>query len=136
MDSPVIRVTNGASRDIFIDRDPNWDDQVLTVNGKRLNGMHRLAPNKSAEVSVPSGSYDAADENMMGVIFAEGRRYEYGPAGGYQTTIGQSAETGLLNVTSESTLRQPVICYAISHETPTSMTMYFADIPPAGAASY
>jgi hypothetical protein len=127
---PIVHVTNHSTRDLFIARDPNWDDQVLLLDGRRLNQAHRLGPDESANVSVPMGPNDRAEqEYLMGVIFADGTDYDYGSAGGYQLSIGQHAQTGLLDVTDEYTLRSPAVQYTMSDSTPWSVNMDFVDAP-------
>jgi hypothetical protein len=124
---PVLYVTNHSTRDVFIAGDPNWDDQVLMVNGERTKGVQRLAPEQSATVSVQWGPHENGEEHMMGVIFADGRQYDYGPAGAYQMSIGQHAETGLLGVTDEHVIKRPAFEYATTNPTPWSMDVEFVD---------
>jgi hypothetical protein len=123
----IVHVTNHSTRDLFIARDPNWDDQVLLLDGRRLNGAHRLGPEESADVSLPMGPNDGAEEYLMGVIFADGADYDYGSAGGYQMSIGHHSETGLLDVTDEYTLRSPAVRYTMTDYTPWSVKMDFLD---------
>ncbi len=135
MSDPVVHVTNHSTRDLFIARDPNWDDQVLLLDGKRLNRTHRVGPNESADVSVPMGPNDGAEEYLMGVIFADGKDYDYGSAGGYQLSIGQHSESGLLDVTDAYTLRSPAMRYTMTDNTPWSVKMDFLDAPAQASAA-
>jgi hypothetical protein len=125
----IVHVTNHSTRDLFIARDPNWDDQVLFLDGRRLNRAHRLGPEESADVSVPMGPNDGAKEYLMGVIFADGRDYDYGSAGAYQMAIGHHSETGLLGVTDESTIKRPAMRYTMTDHAPWSVRMDFVDAP-------
>ncbi|HTI19170.1 MAG TPA: hypothetical protein VL598_16085 [Trinickia sp.] len=129
MSDPVVNVTNHSTRDLFVDRDPNWDDQVLMVDGKRLKQVHRVRPDESVTVSVPMSPHDVGDEHMMGVIFADGKDYDYGGAGGYQLSIGQHSESGLLGVTDEYKLKRPGIEYMATNQTAWSMNIEFIDVP-------
>ena len=135
MSDPVVNVTNHSTRDLYIDRDPNWDDQILLLDGQRLKRTHRLKPEESAAVSVPMDEGDKFGEYMMGVIFADGRHYDYGPGGFYQMSIGQHAETGLLSVTDESSRKDPAIRYTALEQTPLSMTIEFVDANQADATA-
>ena len=127
MTDPVVRVANHASQQVCIARDPNWDDQVLLIDGRPANQTRCLAPGALAEVSVRLGENASPDENLMGVIFADGKDFNYGRAGGYQTTIGQHAETALMDVTDEHKIRTPAVQYSVANQTPWSMDMTFVD---------
>jgi hypothetical protein len=124
---PIVHVTNHSTRDLFIARDPNWDDQVLLLDGRRLNRDHRLGPEESATVSVPMEPQDRGDEHMVGVIFADGTDYDYGSAGAYQMSIGQHPETGLLGVTDEYIIKRPALQYIATNQKPWSMDIEFVD---------
>jgi hypothetical protein len=126
---PVVHISNHSSRDVFIAPAPNWDDQVLLLDGRRLAGAHRLGLGESATLSVQMGPQDQGNEHMMGVIFADGTDYDYGEAGAYQLSIGQNAETGLLGVTDEYTIRCPAVQYAATDRTAWSMNIAFVDAP-------
>ena len=84
---------------------------------------------------VSMGPNNGAKEYLMGVIFADGKDYEYGSAGGYQLSIGQHSETGLLDVTDVYTLRRPAMRYTLADNTPSSVTMDFLDAPANEAAA-
>ena len=123
MSLATVTVKNHSSRDIYIDNDPNWDDQKLLLDDKPLRRGYTLQPDRSARISVdwngPGNAY------MMGVIFADGPDYDYGDNGFYQLTIGQDEDSGLLDVTEGG--GEAKIAYAIGQQTPWSMTMDFAD---------
>lgn len=127
MSDALVQVSNHASRDIFIRGDPNWDDQILMLDGRPKTTLHRLAPGHSAELAVPSEDNGTIDEYALGVIVADGRDFDYGSAGAYQTTIGRQPETGWLGVTDESVINEPAVRYSATSEGPRTMKMEFVD---------
>lgn len=127
MTDPVVRVTNHAARPVCIARDPNWDDQVLLIGGRPAKRTRCLDPGAKTSVGVRLGADTAPDEHLMGVVFADGKDFNYGKAGGFQTTIGQHPDTGLLTVTDGHTLGTPSVQYTIANETQWSMDMAFVD---------
>ena len=127
MTDPVVRVINHASHRVCIAGDPNWDDQALLIDGRAAKRLRCVEPDARAEVSIRLGGDTSPDEQLMGVIFADGKDFNYGPAGAYQTTIGHHPDTDLLNVTHEYTIRTPVVQYAVGSQTQWSMEMTFVD---------
>lgn len=127
MTHPVVHVSNRSSHEICIARDPNWDDQVLLVDGRSARYTLCLTPGTAAEVGIDVGDDSTPDANLMGVIFADGHQFDYGESGAYQTTIGHHEDSGLLAVTDESTIRRPAVQYAIANQTQWSMDMTFVD---------
>lgn len=127
MTDAIVRVSNEASRDLFIRGDPNWDDQQLLVGGHMARGMYRLVPGDSVDVAVPAACAAEQEEYAIGMIFADGRDIDYGSAGGFQTTIGWHAETSRFGVTDEHVIRTPVLRYSAITESPCSMKMEFVD---------
>ena len=126
MSNPVVTVTNNASRDIFVDSDPNWDDQELMINGQAFTEIYTLAEGATITVSVNWES--AGDSRMIGVIFANEKNYDYDKgAGFYQLTVGQDPNTGNLGITDNYTFGQPDVYYTLSDQAPWSMTMGFKD---------
>jgi len=125
MSNPVVTVKNHSTRDIFVDGDPNWDDQVLTINGKPTKKIYTLTPGSEITVSVHWD--EAGAELMMGVIFADAANYDFGNVGFYQLSIGQETTSGNLGVTDENTNGQPLVRYTVSDQEPWSMTMAFVD---------
>ena len=126
MTDPVVHVTNQANHPVCIARDPNWDDQVLLINGRPASRSLCLTPGTAANVGVRLGTDTAPDEQLMGVIFANAKDFHYGQVGMYQTTIGQHPDTSLLSVTDEYTSGSPAVTYAVSNQTQWSMDMTFA----------
>ncbi|POA99386.1 hypothetical protein C2134_06940 [Chromobacterium sinusclupearum] len=123
MSHPVVTVKNHSSRHVYIEGDPNWDDQVLLLNNQPLPKLYSLAPDKSIQLSVDwSGP---GNEYMMGVIFADGPDYDYGGDGFYQLTIGQSNDSGLLGVTDGD--GHAKVSYSVGQQTAWGMVMDFAD---------
>jgi hypothetical protein len=127
VNDPVLHLTNHSTRDVFIARDPNWDDQVLLLDGQRLRSARRLRPDESATLSLPMPPGGRASEEMMGVIFADGPNYNYGSAGAYQMSIGQQPETSLLAVTDEYRIKRPAIEYLATRQQAWSMDIEFVD---------
>lgn len=118
MDSLAVTVRNDTHHELFIDGDPNWDDQELTVNGTPQEQIYGLAAGSSAVVGI------TADYNEMGVIFATTRNYDYDGGGFYQLTIGPSAD-GNLGVTDGGPNGSPTVQYTLADQAPLSMTMTF-----------
>lgn len=127
MSDAVVQLSNHTSRDIFIRGDPNWDDQILMLDGRPKTGLHRLAPGRSAELAVPAEGNGEIDEYALGVILADGRDFDYGSAGAYQMTIGRQPETGLLGVTDESVINEPAVRYSATSDGARAMRMEFVD---------
>ena len=93
MSHPVVTVINNASHDIFVDGDPNWDDQVLKIDGVPVDSIYTLSPGSAIEISI---DWDDASgsEMMMGVIFADAPNYDYGGDGFFQLSLGQLEHSG------------------------------------------
>ena len=129
MSKPVVTVRNNTSRDIFVDRDPNWDDQELMVNDKVLRKIYTLTKGTTITVSVDwEGPSD--EGGMIGVIFAEAENYDSGGGVGfYQLTVGQDPpNTGNLGITDGGPNGGPLkIKYTLSNQTLWTMTMTFTD---------
>lgn len=134
MSDAIVRVSNQSSRDIFISGDPNWDDQVLILDGRPKAKPYRLPPGRSADLFVPAEDSGEIDAHAVGLIVADGLDVDYGSAGGYQTTIGREQETGRLGVTDESVLNAPAVRYSTTSEGPLSMKMEFVDVEPQASA--
>lgn len=120
MASLAVTVRNDTHQALFIDRDPNWDDQVLTIDGTPQEQIYSLTAGGSAVVGV------TADYNEMGVIFSTVQNYDSGDNGFYQLTIGPS-DDGNLGVTDGGPNGSPTVKYALSGQTPMSMTMTFTN---------
>lgn len=127
MTDPIIRVANHATIPVCIARDPNWDDQVLLMGGRASTRTRCLAPGADTSIGIRLGADRTPDENLMGVVFADTKDFDRGKAGGYQSTIGHHAETGLLAVTDEYVLGSPSTRYSVTNQTPWSMDMTFID---------
>src|SRR5437016_193930 len=123
MSAPVVTVKNHSSRDLFVDGDPNWDDQRLKLSGKVLGEVHTLAKGATIQLSVDWNA--KGDAQMMGVIFAEKKIYDHG-VGFYQMTIGQDEE-GRLDVTAPNPMNRPHVKYTVEAQTPWTMTLTFHD---------
>lgn len=125
MSNPVITVKNNATRDIFVDGDPNWDDQVLKIDGKPIESVYTLKQGTAIKVSVDWEG--AGSDLMMGVIFADAANYDYGNVGFYQLSIGQDPQSGNLDVTDGNSHGQALVRYTVEDQAPWSMTMAFVD---------
>lgn len=119
MNHPTVTVLNNASRAIFIDHDPNWDDQVLKVDGRPIQQPYTLNPGVAAKVSVDWSG--AGEELMIGVIFSD----KADESDGYQLSIGQAPSTGELDVTDGDGHGR--VKYTVKDQAPWSMTMDFVD---------
>jgi hypothetical protein len=115
MESLAVTVKNDSSHDLFIDGDPNWDDQVLTIDGTPHQKAYRLPAGSSAVVGI------TADYNEMGVMFGSGTGSWF-----YQLSIGPD-DTGNQSVTDDSTEGTPAVTYTLQDQAPLSMTMDFVD---------
>lgn len=115
MDSLAVTVNNDSSQDLFIDGDPNWDDQVLTIDGTPQEQVYRLPPGASAAVGI------TADYNEMGVMFGSGN-----DSWTYQLSIGPD-ENGNQSVTDSYIHGTPPVNYTVRDQAPLSMTMVFTD---------
>jgi len=120
MDSVAVTVKNDASEIVYIDRDPNWDDEILTIDGKPTMQIYPLNP--GAKVVV--GTKDGGDE--MGVIFATSPDYDDGKSGFYQLAIGQD-DSGTMGVKDGDPFGHPTVNYSLHDRKPMSMTMLFVD---------
>lgn len=116
MDSLAVTVNNNASSDLFIDGDPNWDDQVLTINGEPRQEVYRLPAGSSAVVGI------TADYNEMGVIFGGGN-----DGWSYALSIGPD-DAGNQSVTDSFVFGTPPMSYTLQDQSPLSMTMVFGNV--------
>jgi hypothetical protein len=120
MDKLAITVTNSSSHGLYIDRDPNWDDQVLTIDGQPQYSIYLLKPGSSAVVGVTS------DYAGMGVIFATTENYDHDDQAFYQLEIGQN-DAGDQDVIGGGPFNTPTVSYTLQDQKPLSMTMVFTD---------
>lgn len=126
MSNPVVTVVNSSSRIVFVDNDPNWDDQQLLINGQPFTQIYTLSPGGSVTVGVDWEG--AGDAGMMGVIFAEEADYDYGKKSDfYQQSLGQDSASGFMAVTDSFTVGAPAFRYELGNQQPWSMTMDFKD---------
>ena len=123
----VVHVTNRTSHPVCIARDPNWDDQVLLIGGRVAKRTRCLGPGAKTDIGVQLGTDRQRDENLMGVIFADAKDFNYGKVGMRQMTIGHHTDSGLLAVTDEFTVGTPSAQYSTTNQTQWSMDMTFVD---------
>jgi hypothetical protein len=117
----AVTVKNDASGIVYINGDPNWDDQVLTVDGNPQMEIYPLNP--GGETAVVGIEGDAGE---MGVIFSTTTNSDYDGSGFYQLTIGRG-DTGMLDVTDGGPYGSPTVSYTLHDRQPLSMTMVFVD---------
>jgi hypothetical protein len=117
--SLAVTVKNESSFEIKISGEPNWDDQVITIDGKPHKKTYSLARGASAVVGV------TLDNDEMGVYFTS---RELGGAGEatYSMEIGPNA-AGNEDVTDSTTFGTPAVKYTLHDQQPLSMTMVFVD---------
>jgi hypothetical protein len=127
MTDPVVRVTNHASLPVCIARDPNWDDQVLFVDGRVAKQTRCLDTGTKVDIGIRLDGDHTPDENLMGVLFADAKDVERGQAGFYQATIGHHRDTGMLSVTDESKFGAPSLKYEVTGQTSSSLDLTFVD---------
>ncbi len=120
MDSIAVTVKNESDETMYIDRDPNWDDQVLTIDGKPQMEIYPLNPEAKAVVGVEGGGTE------MGVIFATSKGYDDDGSGFYQLTIGVD-DSGTVGITDGGANGQPAVSYTLEDRRASSMTMLFVD---------
>lgn len=119
MASLAVTVKNDTSQELYIDGDPNWDDQVLTIDGTPQEQGYGLAAGSSAVAGI------TADFNVMGVIFSTTENYD-SDGNFYQLSIGPTDE-GNLSVTDGGANGTPTVNYTLADQAPMSMTMTFID---------
>jgi hypothetical protein len=115
-----VTVKNESSRDLFVEGDPNWDDQQLLIDNNPTHSIYTLSEGASIVVSVVGG-------DDMGIVFAESKDYESSDGGFYQLEIGHVPGTDNLAVTGIFPYGQLNVLYTISDQQPSSMTMHFLD---------
>lgn len=117
----AVTVRNQTAEPLFIDHDPNWDDQQLTVGGVPQTSAYELAPDATAVVGTTN-----PEETEMGVIFAVSTRYDFDGTGFYQLSLGP-VDDGLLGVEDgDDPVGQPPFTYALTDRAEMSMTMTFS----------
>lgn len=123
MSNPVLVVESKTAKDIYVSGDPNWDDQVLIINGSTDVGYGRVTEGTPATVSVDWGE-NPPDELMMGVIISE---QKYGNESAYQLSIGVDPDSGKMGVAEPYSYGDPTIQYTARDQTSTSVTLVFTD---------
>jgi phage gpG-like protein len=122
MDKLAVTVKNESEEILYIDGDPNWDDQVLTINGTPQKEIYGLNPGGSSQAVVGV----VGDSNEFGVIFATSRDSDSDGSGIYQLTIAPD-DGGTLGVTDGGPSGHPTVNYTLDDRKPLSMTMRFVD---------
>jgi hypothetical protein len=115
----VLTVKNDSSHELFINRDPNWDDEVLTIDGTPQDQPFTLAVGSSAAVT--------AGGDEMGVIVSTLPNYEFHGVTAYQLGIGPDSDSGNASITIENSWGAPVVKYAFVDQKPLSATLDFTD---------
>ena len=122
-------IQNNASAGLYLSADPNWDGQILFVNGKRMHGgSFLIEPGLSATASVGWDDSPPA-EYMMGIIISEDENPDYGKGGSFQLTIGLDPSTKKMAVTDPEpyTSGSPKESYIVTAQTEWSLTLVFSD---------
>ena len=116
-------IQNSSTVGLNLSGDPNWDDQVLLVNGKRLQSeAFLIAPGLSAIACVVWGDALPTD-SMMGILV------EDGAGGSFQLTIGQDPGIQKMAVTDPDPYiyGSPKVNYVTTVQTEWSVTLVFRD---------
>ncbi|WNV05078.1 hypothetical protein RP726_01390 [Candidatus Methylospira mobilis] len=116
-------IQNSSSFGLYLSSDPNWDGQILLVDGKLLHGGSFLTePGLSATAGVVWGDSLPTD-TMMGIII------EDGAGGSFQLTIGQDPGTQKMTVTDPEPYiyGSPKVNYVTTAQTEWSVTLVFSD---------
>ena len=121
---------NESNHVVFISDDPNWDDQILIVDGKELGGgTYPLAPGDSADITT-NLIQEAPDENgiELGVIFADNDNFDI-EGRGYQEWVGQDPETGLMSLrrADEAEIGHPRFKLGVLSQSRSTLRLAFLD---------
>lgn len=120
--NPVLIVQSETSKDIYVSGDPNWDDQVLILNGSTDKGYALVTEDSPVTASV---NWEfPPDRLMMGVLISE---QKYGDESAYQLTIGVNPDTGKMDVTEPGSYGDPSIQYSITKRTEDTVTLLFTN---------
>lgn len=94
MSKAKVTLVNNWCDSVYICGDPNWDDQIFSVNDKHMPSIYEVKPKTEVEFSVGSGtspviSHEDPDPNRLGVDFTE---QSDGDGPGYYSVMGQNKE--------------------------------------------
>lgn len=120
--NPILVVQSKTAKNVYVSGDPNWDDQVLILNGSTDEG-YALATEGSPVTASVDWSYPP-DRLMMGVLISE---QKYGDQSAYQLTIGVNPDTGKMDVTEPDSYGDPGIQYSITERTEDTVTLLFTE---------
>lgn len=122
------KIVNNAANAIAVDRDPNFDDMILVIDGARQKGSYMLPAGKSIHVGATYSdegaiSYDPDMGLCLGYQGDE-RYMEVGLSDG----SGSSAERGFVVISdSEDGDADAALRYAVTDRSKTSITLTFSD---------
>lgn len=118
MNTVSVTLKNDSNQLLYVSGDPNWDDQALLVDGQLLLGDALLEPNATLVITM---NWDfAPDEYMLGMIVSQTK---FAANNSWQMTIGENAQTQLLDITEAYELGHPTQTYRVSNATPWALTL-------------
>lgn len=113
---------NATSSDLYIDGDPNWDDQQLKIDGRIIRSPYISSSGQSVGCSI-DWPEDIGDGYMMGIIFS-GNNLEN--QNSFQMTIGQNSQ-GLMTITENYPIEPLSIKYSVVAQTEWILVLKFED---------
>ena len=124
MSNPSVTVSNQSSGDIYLNGDPNWDDQKLLVNGQPIvPSGEKIGKGMDVTISVEWDGNRSA--HMVGMIISDSFNYDDGAA--YQMTFGEDPEMGYMTRTETYDWGEPGITYRMKDRHTWEMTLEFKD---------
>jgi len=123
MTNPVMVVKSKTAKKVYVSGDPNWDDQVLILNGSTDESYALVQEGHPVTASVDWGT-NPPDALMMGVLISE---QKHGDQSAYQLTIGVNPDTGKMDVTEPYSYGDPGFKYSITDRTETTVTLLLTD---------
>ena len=122
MANPVLVVKSDTEIPLYVSGDPNWDDQVLILNGSTDQGYAEASEGSPVTASVEWNF--PPDSLMMGVYVSQG---ELNSQDFYSLSIGVDPDSGLMGVTDSVLFGSPTVTYAITGQTEDTVTLTFTD---------
>jgi hypothetical protein len=137
MPYPAPLVTRNQSNNVvYIADDPNWDDQILIVNGNELSGKsYPLEPGQSANITSnlveEAHGRDDMDDleggGILGVIFSDRPDIDADGGGFYQEAIGIDRKTGNMSMVDPADAQsgEPHFTLQVASQSPTVLHLDF-----------
>jgi len=116
---------NATSGDLLIDGDPNWDDQVLRVDGKIIESAYTSPAGEAVAADVRGWPEDSQDPLMMGIWYV-GPDNNHENRNNFMMSIGRSKE-GLMDITEVYALDPMTIKYSVVVQTKWVLVLKFVD---------